>query len=442
MDTRLTIQGVGVTDVGKKRTGNEDAFYCNMIWDDRHMLAMAIDGCGGYKGGAVCSALTRDAMVEYMTSHADDNRDELLKRAIVYANNKVIKARSQDEALRQMCCVATAVLVDLDNYTMQMAHVGDSRLYASIEGRIIKLSHDHSPVGNDEEEGRITEAEAMSHPHRNVISRAVGEQRLTDDTTYIEYTEYPIAEGLTWLLCSDGLCDMITSAEMNDILCSEGSLQDKAERLVAAANEAGGKDNITVVLLQTEGGNLKQAGAMMDYYASRINPDRTPDYSSLLLNTTMGSASDDYEEIPSDESPTHDMPVSADADPRIPVAQPNDDEQSRNHKDVRPVKQPSTDGPVQDQPESTPDVKAAINSRIKHVLIAVMVMAAFGLGVFGDRLYLHYKELKPKDMNPVPAAVDSMTTVVVPDSTVTDSLIGISSASLPKTDSMSVSIPQ
>jgi len=291
MDTRLTIQGTGMTDVGKKRTGNEDTYYCGTIWDERYMLALVVDGCGGYKGGAEAARITRDSMLEYLETNPSGDRLSLLKSALVYANNKVYDARNAEDGLEEMCCVATAVLLDAEQERMVMVHVGDTRLYASIEGRIIKLSHDHSPVGRYEEEGVLSESEAMSHPDRNVIERAVGVDFLDEDTTYIEQVEFPITSGLTFLLCSDGLCDMVSSAVMNDILGSDADLQQKVASLVDAANDAGGKDNITVVVLHTDGKDGTQAWDMMNRYSTIMNPDRKPDNSNSLKNFTMKSIS-------------------------------------------------------------------------------------------------------------------------------------------------------
>ena len=315
MDTRLTIQATGLTDVGKERKGNEDTFHCGRIGDDRHWFALVVDGCGGYKGGAEASRITRDAMLEYLTACSADEMSRQLKNALIYANNKVHDCRNTDEKLRYMCCVTTAVLVDLDKCTLSMVHVGDSRLYASIKGRIIKLSHDHSPIGRYEEEGILAESEAMNHPSRNVIERAIGVSCLEDDTDYIEQAEFPVASGLYWLLCSDGLSDMITSAEMNVILSGEGSLPDKAACLVEAANKAGGKDNITVVVLHAEGGEDRQTHVTMDNYSAMMNPDRMPDYRNLLRNVTMKSnrtETDRHEDSRPDTAPANGHVVSAD----------------------------------------------------------------------------------------------------------------------------------
>lgn len=311
MDNNIKIQGIGLTDIGKNRSSNEDTYFYGEIWDEQHVLALTIDGCGGHKGGAEAARITRDAVLQYLNENAGESKEGILKKALVFANNKVHEIRRQKAELSDMCCVATAALVCLNEENLYLAHVGDTRIYASLNGRIIKLSHDHSPVGRDEELGYITETEAMNSPYRNVIERAIGEKHLQEDTEYIEYETFPITAGLTCMLCSDGLCDMITSARMSDILSDDVSLQQKAERLVAAANEAGGKDNITVVIFQTEGEDSSKAEDVMDYYATKLNPERTPDFNSILEDVVVSSLESEegkYEE---------DTPSAEESDKRV-----------------------------------------------------------------------------------------------------------------------------
>jgi len=290
MDTNLNISLAGLTDVGKVCTSNEDCFYQGQIGQARYVLAMVVDGCGGHRGGRQAAEMTRDGVVKFLTDSITlatggggqpVDAVACLKKAMIEANNTVYLTKYQDEALREMCCVATAVLVDRVERMLHMAHVGDSRLYASHQDRLIKLSHDHSPVGREEELGYLSETEAMNHRHRNVIDRAVGHKFLKDKDKYIETQSYPLCGGLSLLLCSDGLSDKVTSAQMSDILCQEIPVEEKARKLVEAANEAGGDDNITVVLLRTEGEDAEKAASIMDNYATIMNPYKriTPQWS-------------------------------------------------------------------------------------------------------------------------------------------------------------------
>ena len=241
------------SDVGRQRENNEDAYLLSTIWNDNTILAVVIDGVGGYEGGERAAALAQEKIVEYLENYPNGERAGLLKRAVVYANNAIYKERAQEPQYSRMSCVLTAVIVDYTCRTIFMAHVGDTRLYSYTDGMLVKLSHDHSFVGYREEVGDLTEMEAMNHPERNVISRDVGSQPLQNsDDKYIEVATFALAPHTTLLLCSDGLCDMITSVQMKEILCQDLSVNDKAQALVTAANEAGGRDNITVVLVETE----------------------------------------------------------------------------------------------------------------------------------------------------------------------------------------------
>ena len=135
-----------------------------------------------------------------------------------------------------------------------MVHVGDTRLYQFYGNALLKISHDHSLIGYREEIGNLTEEEAMIHPDRNLINRLVGDAfHQVDDKNFIEAATFPLLPNSTLLLCSDGLCDMITSSEMSSVLKQRISLNDKAKELIRLANDKGGEDNITVVLIDYTG---------------------------------------------------------------------------------------------------------------------------------------------------------------------------------------------
>lgn len=288
MSMKFEIHSIGISDTGKKRTGNEDMFHCDRLWDDRYHLAVLIDGCGGYQGGKVCAEMTLQGILDYLKDHRESDKAALLKKAVVYANNLVHERRILEPELQRMCCVATAVLVEAEKKCFHLVHVGDTRLYAYADGRIIKLSHDHSPIGREEEQGVISEVEAMHHRHRNIIERAIGEKFLEEDTTYLETETFPMEGGLQWLLCSDGLTDMVTTAEITDILGKEIPLPEKAVELVNAANMEGGMDNITLVIIQAEGGNPENAKFMMNHYSNKLNNSQEPDFESILQHTQLG----------------------------------------------------------------------------------------------------------------------------------------------------------
>lgn len=247
-----TITFFGNTDVGQIRSNNEDAFIAQYIWDNEHILAVAIDGVGGYEGGEVAASLAQKSIVEYLESYSNGERLELLKQAVIFANNRIYSERKRSSQYSNMSCVLTAVLIEVERQRINMAHVGDTRLYQYTNEEFIKLSHDHSLIGYREEIGELKEEEAMKHSQRNVISRDVGSQFLEDNRNdYVEVKSFPLMQNSTLLLCSDGLCDMITSEQMKIELEKEIPVKEKVDNLIKEANKAGGKDNITVVLVES-----------------------------------------------------------------------------------------------------------------------------------------------------------------------------------------------
>jgi len=249
----LDIKVYGKTDPGRKRTNNEDAFIAQQILDDNHYLAVVIDGVGGHEGGEVAAGIAQQTIVDYLQQYMNGERLSLLKQAVTQANNSIFEARKQREDCEEMSCVITACLFELDDMCLNMVHIGDTRLYVYENSILRKLSHDHSFVGYYEENGSLTEEEAMNHPHRNIINRVVGDEiHNIDDDKFIESQTFSLTKGNTYLLCSDGLYDMLTSGEIESILGKDIPVEEKVNELIDFANQKGGKDNITVVLVQLE----------------------------------------------------------------------------------------------------------------------------------------------------------------------------------------------
>ncbi len=246
----MVIKFQGKTDLGKIRANNEDTFVAKYIWDNKHVLAIAIDGVGGYEGGEVAAAIAQKSVAEYLETYPNGERLSLLKQAVTEANNKIVEERARQPLYTSMSCVLTACLIELEKKRINMVHVGDSRLYEYCRGKLKKLSHDHSLVGYREEIGDLTEDEAMNHPQRNVIGRDVGSApHEVDDNDFLETNIFPLRPNSILLLCSDGLSDMLKSIEIVSVLEQELPLAEKADALIDFANEKGGKDNITVVLV-------------------------------------------------------------------------------------------------------------------------------------------------------------------------------------------------
>ncbi|MBO9566262.1 MAG: serine/threonine-protein phosphatase [Niastella sp.] len=248
----------GNTDPGRRRKENEDAWIARQLWTADKALLAVIDGVGGYMGGDKAAAIARDSIEQYMQVPKGDTLT-MLREAVIFANNRIVEERQKDQHISEMCCVLTAVVADAAAQTIYFAHVGDTRLYRFREGRLQKLTRDHSFVGIREDAGEMTELEAMHHPHRNQILREVGSatHRL-DDEDFMDYGSDDLLPGDQLLLCSDGLTDMITMQQMTTLLSTGQPLTSKVNSLIALANEMGGNDNITVVLLKNKQTAIKK----------------------------------------------------------------------------------------------------------------------------------------------------------------------------------------
>ena len=239
----------GVTHAGKVRENNEDAFLVERILQDRYILACVIDGVGGYEGGEVAARIARDAILEHLQKPAED-LFLAIREAVVIANQKIYAEKIASERNVRMACVLTIAVIDLTYNQFYYAHVGDTRLYLLRDYTLVKITRDDSFVGFLEDSKRLSEEEAMKHPKRNEINKALGfDPNIGLISDYIETGISPFLPGDILLLCSDGLTDMIDSKTITRILTTKNKIPEKAAALVDAANNAGGKDNVTVVLL-------------------------------------------------------------------------------------------------------------------------------------------------------------------------------------------------
>lgn len=249
----IRISFFGATDIGKVQTNNEDTFIAQYIWDECHILLVAIDGMGGEEGGEIAADIAKESILKYLTDFRDDTDLNLIKRAIADANNEIIRHKEFMPKYRRMGCVVTAGIINIDSETLSIAHVGDSRLYRFTNGELSKLTHDHSLVGYQEEQGILTEEQAMKHPRRSVLERCLGyENHFAEDSSFIEAGVYPLIDGEKFIFCSDGLCDMLMSKQIVECIHPEHSPEEECRDLINKANEAGGKDNITVVIAHVD----------------------------------------------------------------------------------------------------------------------------------------------------------------------------------------------
>lgn len=245
-----TILLSGNTHPGMRRTENEDTYTCRQLWSPDKALLVVVDGVGGYAGGKRAAAIARESIDQYMQTPKGDTLT-MLREAVIFANNRIAEERAQNPKYGEMCCVLTAAVADATAGTVHFVHVGDTRMYRYRKGVLQKLTKDHSFVGLREDAGEITEREAMSHPQRNQILREVGSTiHRIDDEDFMQYGQEELLPGDGLLLCSDGLTDMVTAKQVAEILATSAALNTKVNNIIALANEAGGHDNITVVLLK------------------------------------------------------------------------------------------------------------------------------------------------------------------------------------------------
>jgi serine/threonine protein phosphatase PrpC len=251
--TELSLNCGAATDTGLVRDHNEDRY-----WIDRaHGAFLVVDGVGGQAAGERAAEIAVSSIRECLTVLPVGQAGSLrpianrpaASQAIAAANNRIYEESQQDPKSAGMACVLTLALVEGRHVTN--GHVGDSRLYLIAAGAIRKVTSDHSPVGEIEDAGDLSEEEAMSHPRRNEVFRDVGScPRSADDEDFIEITECDFPDDAAMLLCSDGLSDHLTSRRIREIAERyTGDAEQTARNLVDAANQAGGRDNITAVFV-------------------------------------------------------------------------------------------------------------------------------------------------------------------------------------------------
>jgi len=245
LKTRLKC--AALSDPGLVRNNNEDAFY---IDPDRGVF-LVVDGIGGQAAGEKAAEIAVDR-IRSRLERQTGTTEQRIREAIAVANNEIFRAAQRNPEWHGMACVLT--LAVLDDGLAIVGHVGDSRLYQVRRGEIRKITHDHSPVGEREDARELSEAEAMQHPRRNEVFRDVGsEEHAPDDPDFIEIQRIAFDPSSALVLCSDGLSDLVGSEAIRSLVEQHAADPDAAARaLVGAANAAGGKDNITVVVVAGE----------------------------------------------------------------------------------------------------------------------------------------------------------------------------------------------
>jgi protein phosphatase len=236
------------TDAGRQRHANEDSYYA------RAPAFAVADGMGGAQAGEVASRIAAEVFEERPD---DGSPEQQLSRVAHEANRRIFELAQEDASRSGMGTTLTAALVGDDE--VAIVHVGDSRAYLMRDGELRQLTRDHSLVEELRRQGRLTSEEAEEHPQRSIITRALGPERDVEPDVHTHQAR----SGDLFLLCSDGLTSMVRQDRMRDIVAASTDLRAAADRLVAEANEMGGRDNITVVLFRLGGEDHEaEAGAL------------------------------------------------------------------------------------------------------------------------------------------------------------------------------------
>jgi len=248
----VSVTSYGMTDVGRRRDSNEDAFLDD---DDLRLYAVA-DGMGGHAAGEIASSLAIESLASTVKAAlaqpiaADvDRAEEVLRDAVSRANRRICESVLGRDEWRGMGTTVVAAILVGDQAVV--AHVGDSRAYLMHEGSLTRLTSDHSWVSEQVRMGLLSENDAHRHPMRNIVTRALGNREDVD----VEIRRSTARPGDVFLLCSDGLNTMLTDEEIRAALRDHaGDARAACEALVDAANRRGGEDNTTVVVVNVAGG--------------------------------------------------------------------------------------------------------------------------------------------------------------------------------------------
>jgi protein phosphatase len=282
-----------MTDVGRGRPENEDRY----LVDHEDRLYAVADGMGGHRAGEVASATAIDALQAAFAEGAP------LDQAVGEANAAVFEKASSNLEMRGMGTTLTAAAL-LDDHRALLGHVGDSRAYLMRDGAVTQITEDHSLVEQLVREGRLSPEEAASHPQKAIITRALG---IDPD---VEVDTYPVdlRPGDRLLLCSDGLTNMLADTAIAGVLRRQSDPQEAAELLVEMANEAGGDDNITVVVIDALGDSAAEGAAASVALGARAPDEPTGEWFPVEEEDEEEEAAPQEPEAPSPAPPEARLP--------------------------------------------------------------------------------------------------------------------------------------
>jgi protein phosphatase len=250
----MKLLSAGRTHVGMKRSHNEDSLK---VYRDENLFIVA-DGMGGHASGEVASQLSVETLTEFFRATAEDEEitwpykldkgrrysENRVVTGIKLSNRRIFESAARDAKLKGMG--TTIVVTYFSEEHCYVGHVGDSRVYRYRKGELAQLTEDHSLLNDYIKMRQLTPEEIEAFPHKNVIVRALGMK----ETVQVDVMHEPPIVGDVYLLCSDGLSGMVTDPEMAVILSGDGTLDEMCDQLIDSANEAGGTDNITVILVR------------------------------------------------------------------------------------------------------------------------------------------------------------------------------------------------
>lgn len=239
------IKTFSVTNIGKKRKLNQDFVYTSEV-PVGHLpnLFIVADGMGGHNAGDYASKLAVETMVEEIAISAEREPEAVLRMAVEKANAMVNGSAKKAPELEGMG--TTVVAASFEGRTLSVANVGDSRLYVVGGHEIRQITRDHSWVEDMVRSGGMEREEARNHPDKNIITRAIG----AEDSVKTDFFSVTLKEGDMILMCTDGLTNMLNDEEIRMVLDGARDIVEKAEELVRRANENGGRDNISVILIE------------------------------------------------------------------------------------------------------------------------------------------------------------------------------------------------
>ena len=238
------MRAYAATDVGRVRKVNQDYIFCSMRPVGKlPNLFIVADGMGGHKAGDLASRYTVETLIENIKNSHSDNPITIINDAIVNANTRLLEKAEESEDYTGMG--TTLVVCTIIGESMYVANVGDSRLYLYDE-KLSQITRDHSLVEEMVALGKLNRDEARKHKRKNVITRAIGGGK----EVMADFFEAELTAGNRIVMCSDGLSNMVDDREIEQVLSSDLSIEDKTRKLIDRANENGGMDNIAVVIVE------------------------------------------------------------------------------------------------------------------------------------------------------------------------------------------------